>query len=99
MAFFRFLLMVVSMIGVQSQSTVVCPPVALSLVLDGSGSIGTSAIGTCGGWPFPVWGNTAMRCFAKSDLDAVSSGPKGHLSQFAATEFDSHARELSRLTH
>merc|ERR1719277_1719799 len=40
-----------------------------------------------------------MKCFAKSVLDAVSSGPKGHFSQFAATEFDSTATQLSWLTH
>jgi len=77
----------------------ICPPIALSLVLDGSGSIGWKnvAVGPCNAFGTVCQGEPAMEYFAKSILDAVQAGPKGTKSQYAAIEFDHNVNVLSSL--
>jgi hypothetical protein len=82
----------------QSTATVKCPPVALSLVLDKSGSIRDSAAKSC----FSVFGGSsrcngakAMKDFAKGVLDTVRSGPQGSKSQYSAVAFDTKSKILS----
>merc|ERR550532_2219769 len=86
--------------GGQAVTSTVCPPVALSLVLDGSGSIGhrNVAVGPINAWGVIGQGEQAMEYFAKSILDTVQAGPKGSKSQYAAVEFDSWAYVLSPLS-
>jgi len=83
--------------GANTVEQTVCPPVALALVLDGSGSIASTALGPINAFGAVGRGEAAMEYFAKSVLDAVQSGPKGTKSQYAAIEFDNSAHTIAGL--
>jgi len=77
----------------------VCPPIALALVLDGSGSISNSASGPCGiEGKRNCDGKTAVKKFANAVIDAVQSGPRSRKSQFSAVKFGSGSEVLAGLT-
>merc|ERR1712203_1299440 len=93
------LLLAVGCVLASSETVKECPAIALSLVLDGSSSIRTSARSAfCSSLFGRCSGEQAMEDFASAVINTVENSPQGTESLYGAVIFNQAAEELVKIT-